>query len=427
VEKTFKTGECHSKEESGYYRDGSKAHWIVTTAPVYDGKGDLVAAMEMCQDITTRTRLTSELKRSEKKYMDIFNNIPSAVFVLDQADLSIRDCNEGAVSLYGRDKSELAGMSFLDLFTDADKAPFAMDVKKGKNINQVKHIAKDGREFFVSINCSPSEFDKSKVYLVTVSDISKRLEMEQQLIQASKMAILGEMATGVAHEINQPLAVIQTSVDLIKRSLARDEIPGEGLLRRVTELVAEQVTRATKIINHMREFGRKSEISTEAVDVNHVLRRSFDFFSQQLALHNIEVLWELDDKLPLARCEANRMEQVFINLLINARDAIEERAAKSQEDSKPPARISIKTTSNSGFVSVRISDTGTGIPESKIARIFEPFFTTKQVGKGTGLGLSISYGIIKDYGGTINVANNRDGGASFFIRLPVADVGTAAA
>jgi len=418
VEKTFKTGRFHTTEESGCYRDGSRAHWIVNTAPIYDSEGRLVAAMEMCLDITERKELEGELKRSERKYVDIFNNIPSAVFVLDQADLSIRDCNRGAANLYGWAKNELAGMSFLDLFADVDKDVFVKAVENGEDIDQVKHIGKDGREFFVSVNSSPTEYNNRKVHLVIVSDISKRLETEQQLIQASKMATLGEMATGVAHEINQPLSVIQTSIDLVKRHLARGEMPPEALLKRVTELIAQQVERSTKIISHMREFGRMAEIHPEDVDINNVLRRSTDFFSQQLALRGIEVSWELDEKLPLARCEPNRMEQVFINFLINARDAIEERAAKEGDGS--PRRVTIKTMHNRDFVTVRISDTGTGVPEHVMQRIFEPFFTTKQVGKGTGLGLSISYGIVKEYGGTINVVNNEDGGASFFIRLPVA-------
>ncbi|GFK92355.1 Sporulation kinase E [Fundidesulfovibrio magnetotacticus] len=418
VEKTFITGLFHTTEESGCYRDGSKAHWIVNTAPIYDSEGNLVAAMEMCLDITERKELESEVKRSEKKYVDIFNNIPSAVFVLDQADFSIRDCNRSAVHIYGWEKSELTSMSFLDLFAAVEKQALIKAMKKGLDIDQAKHITKTGREFFVSVRTTHSEFNKRKVYLVAVSDISKRLETEQQLIQASKMATLGEMATGVAHEINQPLAVIQTSVDLIKRSLNRGSLPDEALLRRVTELVVAQVDRATKIIGHMREFGRKSEAHLDEVDLNTVLRRSFDFFSQQLALRTIDVAWELDEKLPAVRCEPNRMEQVFINFLINARDAIEDRAAREGRES--PRRITLKTMHNQDYVTVRISDTGTGVPETLYTRIFEPFFTTKQVGKGTGLGLSISYGIVKEYGGAINVVNNEDGGASFFIRLPVA-------
>ena len=318
VEKTFLSGKGNTTEEAGCYRDGSRAHWIVNTAPIHDSEGNLVAAMEMCLDITERKSLEGELKRSEKKYVEIFNNIPSAVFVLDQADFSIRDCNRSALTLYGYDKDDMCRMSFLDLFADVETEAFIKALKKSQEIDQAKHITKDGREFFVSMNSSPTEFDKRKVYLVTVSDISNRLETEQQLIQASKMATLGEMATGVAHEINQPLAVIQTSVDLIKRSLVKNEMPAESILKRVTELVAQQVERATKIINHMREFGRKSELHLDEVDLNSVLQRSFDFFSQQLALRSIEVEWDLDDKLPLVRCEDNRMEQVFINFLISA-------------------------------------------------------------------------------------------------------------
>ncbi len=418
VEKTFKNGLMHTTEESGCYRDGSRAHWIVNTAPIYDSEGKLVAAMEMCLDITERKELEGEVKRSERKYVDIFNNIPTAVFVLDQADFTIRDCNRGAVSLYGWTKGELASMSFLDLFAEMEKEPFVKALKKGLDIDQAKHLTKDGREFFVSINASPSEFNKRKVYLVSVSDISKRLETEQQLIQASKMATLGEMATGVAHEINQPLAVIQTSNDLIRRTLNKGQTPDLPLLTRITQLVSEQVARATKIINHMREFGRRAGTDLEEVDLNAVLRRCLDFFGQQLALRNIELVWDLDEKLPAVRCESNRIEQVFINLLINARDAVEERAA---QDPDAPMRVTIKTMHNRECVTVRLSDTGLGVPEAVLNRIFEPFFTTKQVGKGTGLGLSISYGIVKEYGGSINVVNNEDGGASFFVRLPLAN------
>ncbi|MFP5238722.1 MAG: PAS domain S-box protein [Acidobacteriota bacterium] len=420
VEKTFKTGQFYTTEESGCYRDGSRAHWIVNTAPVYDSDGNLVAAMEMCLDITERKELEGEFKRSEKKYVDIFNNIPSAVFVLDQADFTIRDCNRGAVSLYGWTKGEFSRMSFLDLFADLEKDEFIDAAEHGHEIGQAKHHTKGGHEIFVSISISPSEFNQTKVYLVTVSDITNRLETEQQLIQASKMATLGEMATGVAHEINQPLAVIQTSVDLVKRSLNKQEMPSEPLLKRVTELIGTQVDRASKIITHMREFGRKSKIEMEEVAINDVLRRSMDFFSQQLALRSIEVVWDLDEKLPAVRCEPNRMEQVFTNFFINARDAIEERREK-EGAAAPPGRVTIKTMHNRDSVTVRISDNGTGVPETLAGKIFEPFFTTKQVGKGTGLGLSISYGIVKEYGGSINVTNNEDGGASFFIRLPVAN------
>ncbi|WP_081696779.1 PAS domain S-box protein [Megalodesulfovibrio gigas] len=429
VEKTFETGRCWTTEESGCYKDGSKAHWIVHTAPIHDTDGNIVAAMEMCLDITERKELERELKRSERKYVDIFNNIPSAVFVLDPSDpgeLTILDCNRGAVLLYGHDKQDLVGMRFLDLFAaEQDRARLTEAVASGsglhRGLDQARQRARDGREFFVSVSVSRSEFFDRTVLLATVSDITKRLEAEQQLIQASKMATLGEMATGVAHEINQPLSVIQTSMDLVRRRLNRGEQPELPLLTRMTELATQQIERATRIINHMREFGRKAELHLEPVNLNDVLRRAFDFFGQQLALRNIEMVWDLDEKLPLVRCEPNRMEQVFINFLLNARDAIEEHAERLEKTGHTAARrITVKTMHNQEYVTLRISDTGGGVPPAIAARIFEPFFTTKQVGKGTGLGLSISYGIIQDHGGQIHVSTNEAGGASFHIRLPVA-------
>ncbi len=429
VEKTFETGLPQTTEESGCYKDGSSASWIVRTAPVYSPEGELVAAMEMCLDITERKELERELKRSEMKYCDIFNNIPSSVFVLDEADLSILDCNRSALLAYGYDKSELTTMSFLELFVDSGaehfvdgaEHEFLKSLRETGAMDQARHRNKSGRRFYVSISVSPSTFFDHAVYLVTTTDITTRLEAEQQLIQASKMATLGEMATGVAHEINQPLSVIQTSVDLVKRRVDRGEVPDVALLERLTTMVSQQIERAVKIIDHMREFGRKAAPELEAVDLNAVIVRSFEFFSQQLAVRNIEVAWELAEKLPPARCESNRMEQVFINFLINARDAIEERAERRGEHAgELLRRITIKTLANKEFVTVRISDTGVGVPAELAPKIFEPFFTTKQVGKGTGLGLSISYGIVKEYGGGVYVNNNETGGASFHIRLPVA-------
>lgn len=428
VEKTFDSGESVITEESGCYKDGSKAHWIVHTAPIYDNEGNVIAAMEMSLDITERKELERELKRSERKYVDIFNNIPSAVFVLDMDDpeaLRILDCNRSAVLLYGYTKAQLMGMNFLDLFAGEDTSRLAHKLVHDGGLLQTKQLTKDGRSFFVSISTSPSEYFERKVLLTTVSDITKRLEAEQQLIQASKMATLGEMATGVAHEINQPLSVIQTSVDLVRRRVNRGEAPDMSLLSRMTELITQQIDRATRIINHMREFGRKADMELEPVDLNAVLHSAADFFGQQLTVRSIEVVWDLDDKLPPVLCEPNRIEQVIINFLLNARDAIEERAEKQQRkgEAAPPRRITLKTMHNQGFVTLRISDTGIGVSEAIMQRIFEPFFTTKQVGKGTGLGLSISYGIIQDYGGQIHVSNNETGGASFHIRFPVARQG----
>ncbi|MBF0482264.1 MAG: PAS domain S-box protein, partial [Desulfovibrionaceae bacterium] len=165
VAKTFETGKSHTTEETGRYKDGAAAHWIVTTAPIHDSKGKLVAAMEMCLDITERKDLEGELKRSERKYIDIFNNIPSAIFVLDPIDFAILDCNLSAIHVYGYAKDELMGKSFLEFFAEDNWDAFSQAIKTGAVINQAKQVARDGREFFVSINSSPSEFSGKAVFL----------------------------------------------------------------------------------------------------------------------------------------------------------------------------------------------------------------------------------------------------------------------
>jgi len=157
------------------------------------------------------------------------------------------------------------------------------------------------------------------------------------------------------------------------------------------------------------------------VQVNEVLGRAFEIFSQQLKARGIEVVWDIDTTLPRVMADPSRLEQVFINLILNARDAIEEKWASSE----PPLgtkKITLKTKLAGKTVVVEITDTGAGLPDDKSDKIFEPFFTTKEVGKGTGLGLSISYGIIKDCGGDIKAATNDKGETCFSITFPVEDV-----
>ena len=168
----------------------------------------------------------------------------------------------------------------------------------------------------------------------------------------------------------------------------------------------------------MRQFARKSGMEMEKVQVNDVLKNAFEIFSQQLKLRGIEVQWKIEKKLPRIYADPSRLEQVFINLLLNARDAIEEKwnHQKSQPGHK---KITLQTTCDRQHVVCEICDTGKGVSETIADKIFEPFFTTKEIGKGTGLGLSISYGIIKDCGGNIQVAGNETGGACFILKFPI--------
>jgi histidine kinase len=419
VEKTFADGRAHYSEETGINKDGTLTHWIVKTAPMLDESGEIIGAMEMSLDITHRKQLEGKLEQSEKKYNAIFNNIPNPVFVLDADTLEVLDCNESVGPNYGYQKEEIMGDCFLAYFPEEERLKYEQMLKSEKEIKQARYLDKEGRFRFVHIRLSLTTYPGGDVLLACVIDITDRLQDELKLIQAGKMATLGEMATGVAHELNQPLAVIKTASNyFIRKTRKKEPIPDE-ILSTMSEEIDSYVNRASHIINHLRQFGRKSDLALLPVQVNAVLRQAFDMFSQQLKLREIEVEWSLDESLPEIQAEPGMLEQVFINLLLNARDAIEEKWGSSEPPPQEPKVITIKSFRRKKHVMIEVSDTGIGIPASVRSKIFEPFYTTKKVGEGTGIGLSISYGIIKDFGGTIRVRSEPGQGACFSIRFPI--------
>lgn len=420
VLRTFEDGKPHSSEETGVSKDGTNTHWVVRSAPIKNDEGEVVAAMEMSLDVTQVRFLEKKVEKTEKKYQIIFNTIPNPVFVLDGKTLDILDCNESATAIYGFNKEEMLMTSFLNFFKENQREEYASEIKSSNIINKAKHLRRDGQIIYVNIRISSSEYAGQEVLLVTTSDITKRLTAEQQLIQASKMATLGEMATGVAHELNQPLSVIKTSSSFIIKKVRKNETIQDEILKTMAEEIDSHVDRASKIINHMREFGRKSDVKKEPVLVNEPLEKALEIFRQQLKLREINIVKELEKDLPPILADPNRLEQVFINLLINARDAIEEKSGKTDQVCVTK-EIFLGTSLKNGMVNVEVKDTGTGIPKPILDKIFEPFFTTKNVGKGTGLGLSISYSILQDYGGRIKVETTEGEGSTFIIQFPVLD------
>lgn len=420
VEKTFLDGKSHTTEERGFYKDGSPAHWIVRTAPVRNSRGEITAVMEMCLDITDRKKLEEKLKKSERTYATIFDNIPVAVFEIDAETLEVRNCNRKMSQLYGYCKGEVIGKSFTNLFAHSCKNLHPEEFRIQKRVPQATHIDKEDKEFFVSIDISRTLLNGDDIMLVVVTDVTDRIRAEQQVIQSSKMATLGEMAAGVAHELNQPLAVLKMVANFFVRKSRRGELPEPEDLQRMTEKIVGNVDRATKIIEHMREFGRKPNLQSTEVLVNDVLHRACDFFSEQLKIRDIVLKWELDADQPPVLADPNRLEQVFINLLVNARDAIEDKCT-GMECAPRNRIIRLRTRSNARHVVAEVIDTGPGIPKEVLGRIFEPFFSTKEVGRGTGLGLSICYDIVTDYEGTIHAFSKPGHGARFVVTLPIAE------
>src|SRR5436309_7372053 len=239
-------------------------------------------------------------------------------------------------------------------------------------------------------------------------------EKQEQLVQAGKLATLGELTTGIAHELNNPLnnigLFVGNAIDLIDLAVTE-----KGEILDELRHAMQQVSKATEIISHLRTFGRAAPISRVPISLREVIARALSLMGEQLRLREITVTVDLGPQEPVVEGNAIQLEQVFINLLTNARDAVAE---------SPRKEIRISGSVGSAAVEIAVADTGGGIPRGLERRIFDPFFTTKEVGKGTGLGLSITYGIIKEHGGTISVVRHPGEGATFLIHLAAAPADT---
>ncbi len=364
----------------------------------------------------------NELRLSEEKYRTMFDSDPNPIIIADRETMQIVDVNATAVECYGYTREEFIGRYFIDLQYQIDQEVLEA-IEQLRKPNQSLtcpkklHKKKDGTSFFVDINISPVKFMGKDCLIVNTPNITEHVEKETQLIQASKMATLGTMASGIAHEISQPLNVMQVCSDFITKMIKKGDKIKEADLYSVAEEIERNVRRAALTIKHMKDFVRKSEVSGDRLNVNNPILDVFKLLGQQLRIHGIKVDLDLADDLPSVMADHNRLEQVFVNLVTNARDALDEREAK-ENDSSWQKVLRIESFSDNGRVVIKVIDNGTGIPKEVIDKIFEPFFTTKEVGKGTGLGLTISYGIIKDYDGTIEVESKADSGTTFTLTFP---------
>jgi PAS domain S-box-containing protein len=244
--------------------------------------------------------------------------------------------------------------------------------------------------------------------LIIVDDITERIELESQLAQADKLSSIGLMAAGVAHEVNTPLAVISSYAQMLSKQVQGDEKKAE-LLDKITR----QTFRASEIVNNLLNFSRTSGAAFGDVDVNRVVHETLALLDHQFKTAHVEVEAEFYESLPLIYGSPNRLQQVFLNLFLNAKDAMAGRGGKLKI-----------TTSNGDAVRISISDTGSGISQEHIARIYDPFFTTKNApregqNRGTGLGLSVTYGILQEHAGKIRVESAVGEGTTFYLEFPL--------
>jgi PAS domain S-box-containing protein len=240
--------------------------------------------------------------------------------------------------------------------------------------------------------------------LIIFDDVTDRVELEGRLVQADKLSSIGLLAAGVAHEVNTPLAVISTYAQMLAKQVSGDEQKS-----RLLEKIAKQTFRASEIVNSLLNFSRTSSTDFADTDMNRVIRETLSLIDHQLTKARIEVLTNLDDALPSVKANPGKLQQVFLNLVLNARDAMSSGGV-----------LAIRTWWDDGTIRIDVADNGAGIPPENLARIFDPFFTTKAPKKGTGLGLSVVYGIVREHGGTIEVDSQVGQGTRFHLEFPAA-------
>ncbi len=396
---------------------------------------------ELRTEITMRKQVEAALRESEVKFRVLFEKSIHGILVVDLETDRMSYANPSICRLLGYSETEFLQLSVADIHPkdSLDRVIFEFELqRRGEKALALglPCLRKDGTVFYADVTASPVIISDRECVMGFFSDVTERKALEDglqkayddlknlqtQLVQSGKLASIGELAAGVAHELNQPLMIIRTTAQLMLRKQRKNALDTVKLLESLNS-IEKNTKRMMNIINHLRTFSRQTKTDFTLVNVNEIIQGSFLMIGEQLSLRNIEVIQDFSNDIPKVLGDANQLEQVFLNLLGNARDAVESKFEAQGGGAKLQKKIVITTHVSDDVkdkVEILFKDTGSGIPREALKNIYDPFYTTKEVGKGTGLGLSITYGIIQDHKGEIDVAETGPEGTTFRIRLPAA-------
>ncbi len=406
-----KDGHMRNFEATLRRKDGSPIYVLINAFGMYDTQGRLLQIRGLMLDVTGLHTYQSELHRERDFSGKILSNTQSFILVSDTAGL-VSYANRRWFEA-GFEQRELMGRPLLELAAPGYVRPLADALQATLRGGQVDNLELqimrgNGHAGQFSVNLSPMRDEQGSInsIVVVMTDITDSAELRGKLVHAEKMAAVGQLVSGVAHEVNNPLTAILGFADLL---MGNSEIPESA--RKDLRVILQEAQRTKQIVQNLLSFARQMPPQRNAVQLNLILRRTIQLRSYDFNSHGVEIIEHLDEGLPDVIGDAHQVQQVFLNILNNAYDAVHEVGR--------PARIEIMSTKVGDAVEVSFRDNGYGI--SNPDRIFDPFFTTKEVGKGTGLGLSICYGIVKEHGGEILCHNNISGeGATFIVRFPAA-------
>lgn len=379
---------------------------LLTTLSGYVG-----IAIENSRLYRSLERKVAEYERLKEFSENIVESINVGIVAADLED-RVESWNSQMEALTGISREQATGQKLEDLFPLRLMAELS-ELRGETEIHQIYKVpmAASGagpraREVLVNIAVAPlfTREQERIGRLIIFDDVTERANLEQKLVQADKLSSIGLLAAGVAHEVNTPLAVISTYAQMLTK-----QMQGDDSKSKILEKIAKQTFRASEIVNSLLNFSRTSKTEMEDIDLNRVIRETVQLIEPQLAKSAVAVEFQLDPEPPPVRANSGKMQQVFLNLFLNARDAME-----------GGGRLTVSSRAEGDSFKVRVADTGKGIAPDDVQRIFDPFFTTKGAKKGTGLGLAVSYGIVREHGGTIDVTSQPGEGTVFHLDLPLA-------
>jgi PAS domain S-box-containing protein len=351
---------------------------------------------------------THELAVSEQKYRRIFE-ISKDIIMVSRRDGTITDINPFGRELLGREDASPVGHSFAEFIADGHWERLIEEIDDNGSIfnAEVDLICQDDttRHALVSASLDRGRTELEGTIHYLVKDIEQRRLMELQIAQADKLASLGQLSAGVAHEINNPMGVILGYTQLLLREEAPDSEKHSDL-----KIIEKHVKNCKAIVEDLLSFSRSSKTEEKTIKIHEIIDEVLNFVEQHAEIEHLDIIRRYDEEIPVILLDEKKIKQVFINLIMNASHAI-----------GGSGTIEIRTNYDqpNESIQVQVTDSGYGISNADMKRIFDPFFTTKPTGEGTGLGLSVSYGIIKDHGGEITVESEPGQGSTFTVILPV--------
>ena len=352
----------------------------------------------------------SQLLHSRNTLRALFDSVPISIYIID-GEYNLSAVNMERARRTERQPSQLVGEPcYKALFGREDVCPDCqvhLTLIKGQNLHRVKRQWENDNESLEwDIDAYPIFDGANRVAqaILFEQDVTEKRRLEANLIRSEKLAAVGQLAAGIAHEINNPLTAILANAQMLQR-----EIPEEDDRQELVEMILHAGSRASQVVRNLLDLARKEKFEFLPTDVNETIRKSMDLLQFEIAKRSVELTFEPSENLPLVRASQDHLEGVWINLITNAMDALQ----------NGQNHIHIATRPVGNEVHVVVSDSGEGIPAEHLPRIFEPFFTTKSPGEGTGLGLSVVHRVIKQHGGMIHVDSQLNRGTQFTVVLPI--------